>query len=116
MSIRKIGNWHTGVSGLSNKERLVALHCEHEARQRAIQSWYEERLLLTDSVLCDACDLDVSSVRIQWSRKRGYLYLVMVCENHRANRVRHYRWRVDVRRAAGRAFDSIVKRGVSELE
>jgi len=106
--------WHKGLSGLDNRERLVVLHAEHEAKQRAIASWYEERLVLTGSILCDALDLDVSSVRIQWARKRGYLYIGLVCENHRANRVRIYRWRVDVRAAAPNSFVALVKKGMRE--
>jgi hypothetical protein len=101
--------WRKGLVGCSNRERICILHAEKLARAAAFHEWYEHRCAETSSILCDANDLDVRSVEIRWARYRGDLLLILTCRSRSTERVRTYRWRVNVSTTIGEAFDKLVK-------
>lgn len=108
--------WRKGLSGASGPERLVILQAERIARERAFGEWYQERCDEVGSILCDAHDLAVRSVSVEWARCGGSLLLVLTCHNRSAGRVRRFLWRVSVSAAIGGAFDSVVKKGLKREE
>ena len=106
--------WRTGLSGASNRERLVILYCERNAKQLCTQQWYEQRCTQFGSLICDATDLHVHTCKVTWSRYRGDLLLILRCFARDPRRICTYRWRVNVPATIGKAFDSIVTKGVEE--
>ena len=111
-----IGRWRKGLSGATSRERLVLLQAEAIARERAFGEWYSARCEEFDSILVDATDLDVRSVRLEWARCDGHLLIILRCFARDPGRVRTYRWRVNVSTAIGQAFDGVVRQGLKERQ
>lgn len=92
--------WRNGLGRATGPERLLLLQAEHEAIQRAIKEWYDERLAETDSLVADAHDLTVRGASTFWGRKAGCLFVRVTVYGRSAGRIRTFCWRATVRPTA----------------
>jgi hypothetical protein len=85
--------WRKGLSGTSTWERLELLRVEEIARERAFGEAYQERLDLHNSVLSDARDLRVRSVRVSWRRACNRIYICCSVSLGMSHPLRKYYYR-----------------------
>lgn len=92
------GKWRVGLLRADTRERMWLLNAERRAKEMAFGEAYNEKCAANDSLLVDAHDLDIRSVRTEWTRYERRVLAIITVHYRSAGRVRTYRWRSPVLR------------------